>query len=66
MSHKQLLMRMHEKASWESRNVYNKDTLCIYVEQVISIKNNLKQDTIIFDLYLSIYYLKTKNIVIKM
>jgi hypothetical protein len=25
MPHKQLLLRMHEKAPWESRNVYNKD-----------------------------------------
>jgi hypothetical protein len=25
MPHKQLLLRMHEKAPWESRNIYNKD-----------------------------------------
>jgi hypothetical protein len=25
MPHKQLLLRMHEKTQWESRNVYNRD-----------------------------------------
>jgi hypothetical protein len=37
MPHKQLLLRMHEKAPWESRNVYNRDVSsmfnnCLYIE----------------------------------
>jgi hypothetical protein len=47
MPHKQLLLRMHEKAPWESRNVYNRDSRYLVVVHQTNIpkwgKKNIKQ-----------------------